>query len=121
MERTNRDLKHVNEEYMLKCKKRIEKIFDVEAIFKMMGASIEDIDDQYPGYSAYVKGMMTEISSIMDDAVEYAIAQDMMSNKQNSVNQIMVGMIERQRRQMILMDAKLDILLDIKEKGGDRS
>ena len=106
---------------MRKCKKRIEKLFDIEGLFKIMGSSLEDIDDRYPGYSAYLKGMLSELSSIMDEAVDYAIAQDMLCNRQNRANQLMVGMLEKQRRQMILMDAKLDILLGIEEEEGDRS
>lgn len=115
------NLTHVNEEYVRKCKKRIEKLFDMEELFKIMGSSLENIDEMYPGYSAYIKGMLAELSSIMDEAVDYAIAQDMLSNRQHRANQLMVGMLEKQRRQMILMDAKLDILLGIKEEGGDRT
>jgi len=109
------ELAHVNEEYMRKTRSRIEKVFDVESLFKMLGQNIEDIDDIYPGYSSYVRDVMKNISSIMDDAIEYAIAQDRLYNKQKYVNQVMVGMIEKQRRQLMLMDAKLDILLDIEK------
>ena len=116
---TKDELAHVNEDYMRKTRSRIEKLFDIEALFKMMGASIEDADEMYPGYSSYVKGMMNELSSIMDDAVEYAIAQDRLYNKQKCVNQVMVGLIEKQRRQLMLMDAKLDILLDIEKANED--
>lgn len=109
------ELAHVNEEYMRKTKSRIEKLFDIEKIFEMMGVNLEDADEMYPGYSSYVKGMMKELSSIMDDAVDYAIAQDQLNNRQKRTNQVMVGMIEKQRRQLMLIDAKLDILLDIEK------
>lgn len=110
------ELAHVNEEYMRKTRSRVEKLLDIEGLFKMLRQNIEDIDDMYPGYSSYVRGMMKELSSILDDATEYAIAQDRLYNKQKYVNQIMVGMIEKQRRQLMLMDAKLDILLDIEKE-----
>lgn len=109
------DFAHVNEEYVRKTRGRVEKLLDIEGLFKMLGQNIEDVDDLYPGYSSYVRNMMKELSSILDDAVEYAIAQDRLYNKQKYVNQIMVGMIEKQRRQLMLMDAKLDILLDIEK------
>ena len=115
------DLSHVNEDYMRKMKTKVEKFFDLEGLIKMCGGNMEAIDEMYPGYSSYVKGMMNELSSIMDEAVDYAIAQDMLSNRQHRANQLMVGMLEKQRRQMILMDAKLDILLGIKEEEGDRT
>ena len=55
------------------------------------------------------------IDEIFDIWKEWAEAQDRYENKWMIVDQIMVGSLEKVRRQIKVMDAKLDLLLEIND------
>lgn len=55
------------------------------------------------------------IDELFDTWNERAEAQDRYENKSMIVDQIMVGAIEKLRRQMMVMDSKLDLLLEIND------
>jgi len=76
---------------------------------------IRDALVKYAGSTEVVDFSDEGIDEIFDIFNEWAEAQDRYENKSMIVDQIMVGAIEKLRRQMMVMDSKLDLLLEIND------
>ena len=90
-------------------------ISEYYADMKNIGLDISDIEDQYPGFTGILKKYQGYFDDMFEISKTWAIAQDQKESKAMIAQQMLLGMVEKQRRQLILMDSKLDALIRIEK------
>lgn len=102
--KVKKNVKNSNQKFVAKMreltKERFKEIRD--ALGEYTGSTGVDFSDE-------------GIDELFDTWNDWAEAQDRYENKSMIVDQIMVGAIEKLRRQMMVMDSKMDLLLEIND------